>query len=235
MNDFQTRTYNYILDLFTDPQVRTKAMEVLTEFGSPFFKNPASPNKGLHQCYDGGLADHTALCCLAGYFLAFTNPLLGLYLDDVLVACMFHDLNKIRKGMEDDETCTILGKFGLLNETVRHGVVYAHGGWSKARRTRHRPIAVIVHCADMIAAHVFRHSEDTKAAIKQYRQYIDLFRLEEADMPIPKPEKPRMEHKCPKCGGSLMQVADPKTAKMSPFWDCLKCRLRYTIKEPVVT
>ena len=231
MSKEQKELYTYIFDLFADGVKRDGARDLLFDNRETFFKAQASSNAGLHQAYEGGLADHTALCTLVAWFTAFMNPGLCVNPDDVLIAALFHDLTKCRKGFDDPWTLTQLEKKGIYSDDIAHGILYAHGGWSKWNKIRHRPIAIIIHFGDMIASQYYRNQEHTRIGIDEYRNYINMFK-EESKMEAQvntETEKVDTRPACPTCGKFLLQLADPLNNQMSPFWDCLRCKVRYTL------
>jgi len=147
-----------------------------------FFQEQGSKNR--HQAYKGGLADHSFAVALESYHSAASKPYLCVDTDDAIIAGLFHDLDKMGhvphtlRIKNDDETCKMLALFGLLNEQVKNGIFFAHGGWStdpdkvcplckqeSFRTGLHQHIAIIVHEADMIASQIIKTERETQRLI----------------------------------------------------------------------
>lgn len=227
MDDNQRELYQDLFNLLPRSKGREKVINIFDSYKDDFFSAKAALNPAFHQSYPGGLADHTALVTLVGYYTAFTNPVASVFLDDIVITCLFHDFSKVdRQKLTDEKVISILARNGIMNEQIRHGIILAHGGWSKIRVMSHKPIAIITHYADMIGAHAFKKKDETLLAIDEYRKYIKL--MEVNDNMITNNTK-REKPVCKECGRTLIQVADPSRKAMSNFWDCLYCRLRYRI------
>ena len=180
MDQFHKDVYDFILDLFTSDVKKKKAKKLLIE-AKGFFKEQASKKYPCyHQCYEGGLADHTALVCLEGYHSVITKPWCGVDPDDMLIVGLFHDLDKVglymkeftRIAHNDKETIFHVEKYGLRSNETQDGIILAHGGWAglgepSLRGITHPPIAVYAHAADMFASHVTKTMVETRNRIRE--------------------------------------------------------------------
>lgn len=184
MEKFHEDVYNFIYALISSTEVKSKVKTLMNELGSRFFMCRASnPNKAYHQEYEGGLADHTALAVLDAYHTATVKPWMKVDKDDVIVAALFHDLDKIgspftgnaehgpRVAADDVAAVRYLERFGLRNPNIQDGIILAHGGWSKVK-VEHPPIAIIVHAADMLASHATKSEKDTREKINRIMKLI---------------------------------------------------------------
>jgi len=166
MEKFHEDVYRFIYALITNPEVKKKVKTVMNELGSRFFDCLAATK--YHQCYEGGLADHTALVVLEAYHMAVTKKWLKLDTDNVIIAALFHDIDKIGNpyygnashgpmvASDDIGVVKYIDRFGLVNGQVQDGIILAHGGWSKAKGVDHPAISIVVHAGDMLASHATR-------------------------------------------------------------------------------
>lgn len=180
MEQFHKDVYDFILDLFASEVKKKKAKKLLVE-AKGFFEEQASKKVPCyHQCYEGGLADHTALVCLEAFHTVITKPWCGVDPDDILIVGLFHDLDKVglymkefkRVANNDRGTVLHVEKYGLRNVNTQDGIVLAHGGWAgiyekSLRGITHPPIAVYAHAADMFASHVTKTRVETRNRIRE--------------------------------------------------------------------
>lgn len=74
---------------------------------------------------------------------------------------VFFSYNKSLLEVDDSaRVCQMCAKFCLiLTDMQLHAITYHHGGWSarcmSGERCELRPLAIILHCADLISAHVY--------------------------------------------------------------------------------
>ena len=182
MEKFHEDVYRFIYAMIMSPEVKKKVNTLMNELGSRFFECQAA--KKYHQDYEGGLADHVALVVLDAYHTAVSKPWMKLDTDDVIVAALFHDLDKIGNPWNGNENhgpmvarddigvVEFLEKFGLRNPNIQDGIILAHGGWSKAKGVEHPPIAICVHGADMLASHATKTEKDTREKINRIMKVV---------------------------------------------------------------
>ena len=181
MDTFQKSVYKFIFSLFTSKIIKKKAYKAFKEIAFPFFEElGSSRNYHYHHCYTGGLADHTALVVLDACHSIVSKPWLNIDINDMIVVCMFHDLDKVgyytgglkRYSKNDIATVDFLENFGLRNNEIQDGVLLIHGGWSRAKVSEHPQIAVYAHCADMLSSHVAKAQAETRKKIKEIMKEI---------------------------------------------------------------
>jgi hypothetical protein len=181
MEPFHEKVYDFIFTLFDSDIVKEKVEDTFSEIGEGFFYELASSKKfSYHQAYIGGLADHVALATLDAYHFVLTKPWFGIKTDDILVAALFHDLDKVgrysreieRLSTSDRQTAKFLEGRAMLNNNILEGVLLAHGGWSNCKDVEHTAIAVCMHAGDMMASHVTKRRAETREIIKKIMNKI---------------------------------------------------------------
>ena len=237
MTSRQDEIYGFILSLVVKQNTRASIEKMVRTISREFFNEKASSVPKYHQCYQGGLADHTALVCLVSYHTVYMNPAFMMDSDKVLIAALCHDLDKLGKYTpfehslkNDDEVMSFLGTFNLLDDEIRNGILFAHGLWTKKNQEMARqPISIIIHFADMVSSQIFKERAPTNKAIDEYIEYIKMLKGDDGEVPTIVEDVTKIESKtCPKCKRQLLHVQDPNSEIQSNFWDCLKCQLRYT-------
>jgi len=153
-----------------------------------FWTKPAS--LGRHCNWVGGLAEHTLnVLKVMRMLYNDCRYVVGFGKDEALFMTVIHDLGKIKvygyvqregdvvpvKGVVDEMgdhnwyTLQILSELGIvLTDRQLNALIYHHGGWSGQsvanlvfkRSIEMNRLAVLLHCADLIASQVFESEEE---------------------------------------------------------------------------
>lgn len=124
-----------------------------------------------HHTQRGGLYTHTLEVMEHGIalFNTFNESAknVDISLDDVILTTFAHDLDKINKYVDHGnrflwnygridvndtaDVVNILSRYGIyLNDIQLNALTFSHGGWS-VDRGKMKPLATIVHCADILS------------------------------------------------------------------------------------
>jgi len=168
--------------LVTDTRKRQKTIDILL-----FHEEKLSTGKGsddAHHAYAGGLFDHVVLATILAYRMATRLPDFLLFtckLDDVVIASLFHDFDKISKYDDPNnrefftplDIYAMLVDHGLSSNGIRDGILHSHGGFGGYKDEPYGMTAIMLHAADMIASHVIVNEKETRKAIDALFQEID--------------------------------------------------------------
>jgi hypothetical protein len=229
LDEFHKDVFNFIFSLFEDKVKRDKAVAMMDTIPGFYDELASGLAHAYHQAYPGGLADHTALVCLDGYHSALTKPYIGVDRDDILLAALMHDFDKIGSytpsipviAHDDIQAVNFAEKFGLRNSNIQDGMILVHGGWSKAKVKEHPAIAVYAHAADMFAAHVTKTVKDTRERIRDVMKEIVKLRLAGT----------KLNGCCPVCRAPV--VTEPGTVESFKIY-CITCNTRYLVRSGVI-
>lgn len=237
MDEFQKDTYDFIFSLFEDGIKRDKAVAMMRDIPGFYDELGSSLARAYHQAYRGGLADHTALVCLDGYHSALTKPYIGVERDDILLACLMHDFDKIghytqsipQIAHDDIEAVNFAGKYGLRNPEIQDGMLLAHGGWSKAKGVEHPAIAVYTHAADMLGSHVTRIKQGKPEKSKDTTR--GLIRGVMKEIIKTKLSGTKINGSCPVCKVNLTY---DQSATESKKVECGSCNTKYLVRAGII-
>jgi hypothetical protein len=221
--------FAFIFSLFEDNVKRDKAVAMMDTIPGFYDELASGLAHAYHQAYPGGLADHTALVCLDGYHSALTKPYIGVDRDDILLAALMHDFDKIGSytpsipviAHDDIQAVNFAEKFGLRNSEIQDGIILAHGGWSKAKVKEHPAIAVYTHAADMLASHVTKAVKDTRERIRDVMKEIVKLRLSGT----------KINGVCPVCKANLSSETSVTESKKV---ECNTCNTKYLVRSGVI-
>lgn len=166
--------FTLVFSCISDEKTRAKAISIFKEHEKEVYTGFGSGDS--HQSYVGGLADHTLLVSLFAMDMASKLPdilFVSCKLDDVIVASLFHDFDKIGKYDKPQnrlyggpiEVYSMLVDNGLQSPGMRDGIIHAHGGWSDYKEEPYGLVSIVVHAADMMASRVIKDQAGTRKAI----------------------------------------------------------------------
>lgn len=98
----------YYIDKFNDKELKTKVRNILVSHEELLRFAPASTKH--HHNYEGGLLEHILECCQLADSLMSTLPY-KFDTDNVLAACILHDIGKIYEYNIND-------RFGFITEDI---------------------------------------------------------------------------------------------------------------------
>lgn len=162
---------------------KTKLASFAQKYKEEFDRAPAAQNH--HHNFTGGLLLHTTevleIMVRLARFLPYNNlnyPKPDFSKEEVIVAAYLHDFAKIATYVEDSPnawrwqdidlpsevwTLNQLAKEGIsLTENELNALLYAEGGWSAFKEfvKDMKPLAVLLHMADMWSAKVLYFTEE---------------------------------------------------------------------------
>ena len=93
-------SFNRVIESIKNDEVRTAMDSLFSQYGERFFAAPASTKLEFHNCFPGGLAEHT----LRVYAIAMDLSKKygkGVSSDSIAVAALLHDFGKIGNETQD--------------------------------------------------------------------------------------------------------------------------------------
>lgn len=168
-----------LADLVQDPVTRSRVCSVLKTHANDMSAG-YSGDSGRHHYYPGGLLDHTMLTTILAVIdvkRCVTELRTLCNLDDVIIACIFHDFDKIVSCGQHVyrtklEVVGMLENEGILNVGIRDGILHSRGGWSAYQEQESGMAGITVHRNCMIASAIFKDKDVTERLIDDLTSYF---------------------------------------------------------------
>lgn len=170
-----------IINTIRDKNIRENCLRAFMKYEKLFSESSGSRSHKHHD-YIGGLYDHTLLVSLIVITTIKNAPfeIRSLYnYDDVIIACIFHDFDKLNDKDTGDrvfagfhEVIEFLDSHDLSTPRTRDGILRSHGGFS-GFTDEYGSTSILLHYADMLATHVFKFADETVSMISRLSTMID--------------------------------------------------------------